>query len=89
MRRTHLTDQQWAFNEPLFSRSPHLLTSRAQSRWGTSREGGGRGGGRGAVSATQRERERLRAAPAYSWGTSFQWPSEMTSTAPSTTLMAV
>jgi hypothetical protein len=36
-----------------------------------------------------RERERLRAAPAYSWVNSFQWPSEMTSTAPSTTLMAV
>jgi hypothetical protein len=56
---------------------------------GTSHEVGGHGGGRGTIGSTKQEHELLMAAPAYSWVTSFQCPSEMTSTTPSTTCMAV
>src|SRR5262249_19586101 len=46
-------------------------------------------GVRGTIGSTRLEHELLRAAPAYSRVNSFQCPSETTSTAPSTTCMAV
>src|SRR5262249_53513441 len=44
---------------------------------------------RGGIGSTTMEHDRLMGAPAYFWVKSFQCPSEMTSTAPSTTLKAV
>src|SRR6478672_11225657 len=46
-------------------------------------------GGRGTIGSTKRDRELLLAEVAYSWVNNFQCPSETTSTAPSTTCMAV
>ena len=47
------------------------------------------GGVRSTIGFTALEHDLLKDAPAYSWVTSFQCPSEMTSTTPSTTLTAV
>jgi hypothetical protein len=82
MHRMYLTNRQWVFIKPLL---PPPALACPVPFGGTSREGGGRG----TIGSTQREHERLMAAPVYPWVISLQCPSEMTSMAPSTTLMAV